>query len=100
MEIDLEDCYITTLKLSKNSGFLLAGTSKGSIRVYLWPLVLKKSPTGWGDESLPPEFMEYFVHQGPVTKLALSADNNYLMSSSLDGTVISLRMKEILNGID
>lgn len=39
MTLQYEDCFITSLKLNKQSEILLVGTSKGSIRVFNWPLI-------------------------------------------------------------
>ena len=36
------DTELTSLLLSKQQSVLFAGTSKGSIRVYLWPMLKKK----------------------------------------------------------
>lgn len=36
------DTELTSLLLSKQQSVLFAGTSKGSIRVYLWPILKRK----------------------------------------------------------
>ena len=36
------DCELTSLLLGKQQNVLFAGTNKGSIRVYLWPILKKK----------------------------------------------------------
>ena len=38
-EFPIVDCHITSLLLCPLQGILLAGTSKGTLRVYLWPMV-------------------------------------------------------------
>lgn len=37
-EFPIKDCHITSLLICSIQGILLAGTSKGTLRVYLWPL--------------------------------------------------------------
>jgi hypothetical protein len=38
-EFPIIDCHITSLLLCPLQGILLAGTSKGTLRVYTWPMV-------------------------------------------------------------
>lgn len=37
-EFPIVDCHITSLFIARTLGVLFVGTSKGDIRVYLWPL--------------------------------------------------------------
>lgn len=37
MEFPVDDCYITSLCVA--DGWLFAATSKGSLRVYRWPIL-------------------------------------------------------------
>lgn len=38
-EFPITDCHVTSLLLCPLQGILLAGTSKGTLRVYSWPMV-------------------------------------------------------------
>lgn len=38
-EFPVIDCHITSLLLCPLQGILLAGTSKGTLRVYTWPMI-------------------------------------------------------------
>jgi hypothetical protein len=38
-EFPIVDCHIISLLICPNQGLLIAGTSKGSLRVYNWPLL-------------------------------------------------------------
>jgi len=38
-EFPIVDCHITSLLVCPLQGALLAGTSKGTLRIYPWPLV-------------------------------------------------------------
>jgi hypothetical protein len=38
-EFPVIDCHITSLLLCPLQGILLAGTSKGTLRVYAWPMI-------------------------------------------------------------
>ena len=44
--------------------------------------------------------MEYQCHLGPVTNLALSSDRQSLLSTSEDGTLFVLSIREMCNGFD
>lgn len=37
-EFPITDCHVTSLLLCPLQGILLAGTSKGTLRVYSWPM--------------------------------------------------------------
>jgi hypothetical protein len=37
-EFPITDCHVTSLLLCSLQGILLAGTSKGTLRVYSWPM--------------------------------------------------------------
>lgn len=39
VEFPIVDCHITALLVCPQQGVLLAGTSKGTIRMYAWPMV-------------------------------------------------------------
>ena len=91
LQLSTGDCELTSLLLGKQQGVLFAGTSKGSIRVYLWPMLKRKQQT----EPVEWEYMEYSVHSGRVVSLQLSADKQSVVSCAVDGTVYVLAVKEV-----
>ena len=67
---------------------LFVGTQSGSIRVLKYPL-----------SNDPLDYQKHCAHCGPVTKLSISQDDQYLFSCSEDGSVYVFRVyeKEDLN---
>ena len=105
------DIELTSLLLAKQQSVLFAGTNKGSVRVYLWPMLKRKqtniiqssldaSSSQFANFEYQCDFMEYYIHVGKVVNLSLSADKQSLVSCSEDGTVYISSIKEICNGID
>lgn len=102
------DCEFTCLLLSKSLQVLFAGTSKGSVRVYLWPIIKRKGATNTSDQV---EFYEYvayssyffpryFIHADRITSLNLSANGEFLATTGADGTLFFSTVREMFNGID
>jgi WD40 repeat protein len=81
---DTGDCCLTQLVLSNSNKFLFAGTAKGAVRIYEWPLT--------------EAYHEFQVHTGPVNALRISADDKYLFSASEDGSIFVLLVQPIENG--
>ncbi len=75
---------ITQVIVNHANSQLFAGTSEGCVRVYSWPL----SP----DAS---HFVEYKLHNGPVTSLQVTPDDFYLFSASEDGTMFAMQMIQV-----
>mmetsp|Transcript_12726 Transcript_12726/g.12577 ORF Transcript_12726/g.12577 Transcript_12726/m.12577 type:complete len:309 (-) Transcript_12726:1464-2390(-) len=104
---------VTSLLLAKAQSVLLAGTNRGSVRIYLWPILKKKTQVNllsslneqmhssqMNFQDIQYEFMEYYVHLGKITNLQLSSDKQSLISSSDDGSIFIQSIKEMCNGID
>lgn len=83
------DCSLSALVLSSNNKYLFAGTSKGAVRLYDWPL-----------DSNKPEYQEVQVHTGAVTQLRVTADDRYLFSSSEDGSIFCLLIQPVERGTE
>lgn len=86
---------VTALCLVKNLQVLFAGTSYGSIKVYLWPVI-----PSYTNKEEGPEFAEFFVHSEKITSLEVTYDKRFLISSSDDGSIFFLKIFEFHNGID
>jgi WD40 repeat protein len=88
----------TAAVLSKKNKVLFMGTSKGTVRIFLWPISeaqLELEPVGNSYENFKrkyPEFIEYQVHLHPISKIAISPDENYLFTASLDGSIFIFKV--------
>ena len=91
----IEEAEITSLWLAKNLQVLFAGTNQGSIRVYLWPIIVSKLAP---DEE--PEYAEFWIHATKITSLEVTYDKRFLISTSEDGSVFFLKIYEFYNGVD
>lgn len=105
-EFEVQDCYITKLVLSLSMKVLIAGTSKGSIRIMPWPLeeanLEFELVNALSNEVKfrPPEFFEIHVHCTAISALELSYDNQYLFTAADDGSVYMLKVKELVSEVD
>eukprot|EP00210_Caulerpa_lentillifera_P006405 g6119.t1 len=73
------DVLLTQLAISQDRKLLFAGTEKGTIRSYKYPLS--------GD------FYEYKCQTGPISKLVTASGGNMLISSSRDGSLFIFEVK-------
>ena len=82
MDVDVQlGCICLT---STGKTLLAAGTDlgrPGTIRAYAYPL------TG--------HFVEYQVHSGPITRIRMSFDDNYVFTVGTDGTLAVLNVREL-----
>ena len=96
LELFLQDeVQITSLCLSKSLQVLFAGTNKGTVRVYLWPIIKRKH-----NQDREPEYAEFFIHLTSITSLRVTYDKRYLISSSEDGSIFFSKLIEFYNGVD
>ncbi|KAJ3044625.1 Cilia- and flagella-associated protein 57 [Rhizophlyctis rosea] len=84
-EID-SDAVLTQVVLSHSGRMMFVGTTIGTIRSIKFPL----SP----DSDRKGEYQEHQAHAGPVTKLRISYDDQYLFSSSEDGTLYVFKISD------
>uniref|UniRef100_A0A8D0DZ11 Cilia and flagella associated protein 57 n=1 Tax=Salvator merianae TaxID=96440 RepID=A0A8D0DZ11_SALMN len=75
-EVPTFDVAYTSIVVSQSGRMVFAGTSSGTIRSMKYPLPVHK------------EFNEYQAHAGPVTKMSLTADDQFLLTSAEDGCII------------
>ena len=68
--------------ISNSGRMLFVGTRQGMIRSLKFPL------------AMPIEYVEYQAHTSAVTSLVLSQDDQFLVSSSADSTVIVWRVTD------
>eukprot|EP00743_Colponemidia_sp_Colp-15_P006329 GILK01006809.1.p1 GENE.GILK01006809.1~~GILK01006809.1.p1 ORF type:complete len:1618 (-),score=349.73 GILK01006809.1:108-4961(-) len=81
----VSDCTYTALCLSKLHNALFVGTSKGSVRVYLWPLDFT-------------EYAEFPIHIAPITSIKMASDGSVLFTASADGSLFALEITGVANG--
>lgn len=79
---DDEDILISCILLCKKLNVLLLGTSIGTVRVYLWPVVGKK----------PFQFSEYGIHSAHISHMEFSSDYKNLFTCSKDNSLYILNV--------
>ncbi|XP_027693938.1 cilia- and flagella-associated protein 57 isoform X3 [Vombatus ursinus] len=79
-EVSAFDVTYTALVISHSGRMVFVGTSMGTIRSMKYPLPLHK------------EFNEYQAHAGPVTKMAITFDDQFLLTSAEDGCLITWKV--------
>lgn len=82
---------------------MIAGTSKGSIRVYSWPLAEKvlelETFVNAGVKKVrikEPEYVEINAHSFPVVAMTCSHDESYIFTGSEDGTILCFSLSSLL----
>jgi hypothetical protein len=81
-DIPANDAVLTTVALAHSGRMLFAGTSSGAVRSVKFPL------------ALPGEWTEHQAHSASVTKMCLSADDQFLFSASEDGSLYVFRVQD------
>ncbi|KAM4721643.1 cilia- and flagella-associated protein 57 [Rhinophrynus dorsalis] len=81
-EIPSFDATYTAVAISHSGRMIFTGTSSGNIRSMKYPLPVQK------------EFNEYQAHAGPVTRLVVTYDDQYLLSVSEDGCLILWKISD------
>merc|ERR1719199_660328 len=75
-EIPTPGQRVQQLLLSNNDKVLFAGTAEGSVWAHMW-----------GTEGQPVEGQQYQIAKGPITAMAVSADDCTLFAAGEDGTL-------------
>ncbi|XP_011972224.2 cilia- and flagella-associated protein 57 isoform X2 [Ovis aries] len=79
-EMSAFDVTYTAIVISHSGRMMFVGTSVGTIRAMKYPLPLQK------------EFNEYQAHAGPVTKMSLTFDDQFLLSVAEDGCLFTWKV--------
>ncbi|GAB5574965.1 cilia- and flagella-associated protein 57 isoform X1 [Prionailurus iriomotensis] len=79
-EISAFDVVYTALVISHSGRMMFVGTSVGTIRAMKYPLPLQK------------EFNEYQAHAGPITKMLLTFDDQFLLTVAEDGCLFTWKV--------
>ena len=91
-EFPIVDCHITSLLVCPLQGALLAGTSKGTLRIYAWPMVEESLELELTQNNKvrikEPHFVEVIAHSYPIVSICASHDEGYIFTGSEDGTVL------------
>jgi len=85
-EIEL-DTVFTQMVLSYSGRMLLAATGTGTIRAIRYPLPI-------GTELTTLEYTEHFAHEGSISRLRVSFDDQYLFSAGEDGLLAVFKLTE------
>ena len=76
VEVDEDDVVPTTIALSRSGRMLFVGTSKGTVRSYKYPL------------SKPVEFQEHIAHTMAITRMKITFNDEFCLTTAEDGTVV------------
>ncbi|XP_071073611.1 cilia- and flagella-associated protein 57 isoform X2 [Dasypus novemcinctus] len=79
-EMSAFDVIYTAIAISHSGRMMFAGTSVGTIRAMKYPLPVQK------------EFNEYQAHGGPITKMLLTFDDQYLLTAADDGCLFTWKV--------
>ncbi|XP_026915256.2 cilia- and flagella-associated protein 57 isoform X1 [Acinonyx jubatus] len=79
-EISAFDVVYTAIVISHSGRMMFVGTSVGTIRAMKYPLPLQK------------EFNEYQAHAGPITKMLLTFDDQFLLTVAEDGCLFTWKV--------
>uniref|UniRef100_A0A2K6FMU8 Cilia and flagella associated protein 57 n=1 Tax=Propithecus coquereli TaxID=379532 RepID=A0A2K6FMU8_PROCO len=79
-EMSAFDVTYTTIAISHSGRMMFVGTSVGTIRAMKYPLPLQK------------EFNEYQAHAGPIIKMLLTFDDQFLLTAAEDGCLFTWRV--------
>ncbi|XP_055986867.1 cilia- and flagella-associated protein 57 [Sorex fumeus] len=79
-EIPAFDVTYTAIAISHSGRMMFVGTSVGTIRAMKYPLPLQK------------EFNEYQAHAGSITKMLLTFDDQFLLTTAEDGCLFTWKV--------
>ncbi|XP_069083885.1 cilia- and flagella-associated protein 57 [Pleurodeles waltl] len=81
-ELPSYDVVYTCVAVSHSGRMVFTGTSIGTIRSMKYPLPIHK------------EFNEYQAHAGPITKMAVTFDDQYLLTVSEDSSMLVWKISD------
>ncbi|XP_044533122.1 cilia- and flagella-associated protein 57 [Gracilinanus agilis] len=79
-EVSAFDVIYTAIVISHSGRMVFVGTTMGTIRSMKYPLPIHK------------EYNEYQAHAGPVTKMHITFDDQYLLTCAEDGCLITWKV--------
>ncbi|XP_073936510.1 cilia- and flagella-associated protein 57 isoform X1 [Castor canadensis] len=79
-EMPAFDVIYTAIVISHSGRMMFVGTSVGTIRAMKYPLPVQK------------EFNEYQAHAGPITKMLLTFDDQFLLTVAEDGCLFTWKV--------
>lgn len=85
------DCFHSVC-ISKAKKVIIFGTTSGSVSIFLWPFLSSAK------DKLPQ--IGVAIHQGPTTHVQITYDFEYLVTASMDGSLVFSKIKEFVNGED
>jgi cilia- and flagella-associated protein 57 len=71
-----------TVALSRSGRMLFVGTSKGALRSYKFPL------------TKPTEFQEHIAHTSAISRMRVTFNDEYAITSSEDGTIVIWKIQD------
>lgn len=97
-EFPVTDCTAESLCIAQEISVLVVGTSKGTVRLYGWPIdesacLMEVVNVQLGQVRLtPPVFTELQVHRRHVSRVEVSDDSRYVVTGGDDGSIMVLEM--------
>jgi sRNA-binding carbon storage regulator CsrA len=97
-EFPVTDCTAESLFIAQEISVLVVGTSKGTVRLYGWPIdesacLMEVVNVQLGQVRLtPPVFTELQVHRRHVSRVEVSDDSRYVVTGGDDGSIMVLEM--------
>lgn len=91
-KIDQKGVIFTCYDVIPEIDIIIFGTSKGSIRVYLWP---------WDPmDTQAPDHYEIALSSGSINCITHSFDFSYLFVGSEDGGLYFIQMQEVQGNVE
>lgn len=93
--------------LSASQKYLFTGSSSsgapGTLRIYNYPLLSSTSSTKSSSEDpgvlvAGTDYLDVYIHDGPITNICLSYDQHYLFTTSTDGSISIFETKDLFRG--
>jgi len=82
IEVEEDDTVPISVAQSRSGRMLFMGTSKGTVRSYKFPL------------TKPSEFQEHVAHTGPVTRMKITFNDEYMITGADDGSIILWKIQD------
>ncbi|CAD8104965.1 unnamed protein product [Paramecium primaurelia] len=90
-EMDIYPCQYVCVQILRFLDLIAFGTNCGKVRLYLWPFTQFKNDQ---------EMLEFQLHQGPITQIRMSSDQQFLITGAEDGSIQICKVKEWYDGKD
>lgn len=97
-EFPIGDCTAESLCIAREISVLVVGTSKGTVRIYEWPidesscLMEVVNPLLGQVRLAPPIFSEIQAHRRHVSRVEVSDDSRFVITGGDDGSIMVIEL--------